>query len=150
MCERGCNLAALRDVDRDALAAAHYLPDPLRRRVRHVVEECDRVKRGASLLRDGRDASAVGALMSDSHRSSRDNYQVSIPELDVLAEAAWAAPGCHGARLVGAGFGGCIAALVDDDRAGEVATALTRASAARFGRVPAIHRCRFGDGASVE
>jgi galactokinase len=150
MRERGCDLTALRDVDRDTLAAAEYLPEPLRRRVRHVVEECERVKRGASLLRDGREAEALGALVSDSHRSSRDNYEVSTPELDVLAEAAWGAPGCHGARLIGAGFGGCVAALVDDDRAGEVASAVERAFAARFGRAPAIHRCHIGDGANVE
>jgi galactokinase len=150
MCQRGCSLAALRDVTREALGAADYLPDSLHRRVRHVVEECERVRHGASLLRDGCDAAAIGALMSDSHRSSRDNYEVSIPELDVLAEAAWTAPGCHGARLVGAGFGGCIAALVDDDRAGEVAASVERAFAARFGRAPCVHRCRIADGASVE
>jgi galactokinase len=150
MRERGCDLGALRDVDRDALAAADYLPDPLRQRVRHVVEECERVRNGASLLRAGGDASALGALMSASHRSSRDLYQVSTPELDLLAEAAWAAPGCHGARLVGAGFGGCVAALVDEDRAAEVSAAVERAFAARYGRSPAIHRCRVADGARVE
>jgi galactokinase len=150
MREQGCELAALRDVDRDALDAAGYLPDALRRRVRHVVEECERVKRGGSLLRDGRNARALGALVSESHRSSRDLYQVSIPELDVLAEAAWAAPGCHGARLMGAGFGGCVAALVEDERASDVAAAMELAFAARFGRSATIHRCRIADGASVE
>ena len=87
--------------------------------------------------------------MRASHRSSRDLYQVSLPELDTLAEAAWAAPGCHGARLVGAGFGGCVVALVDVERAGEVATAIERAFDQRFGRVPRIDRCSIADGAAV-
>jgi len=147
--ERGFDLAALRDADAGTLEAAGFLPEALQRRVRHVVEECERVRRGAALLRDGREPAAWGALMSESHRSSRDLYQVSIPELDVLAEAAWSAPGCHGARLVGAGFGGCVAALVDEDRAGEVAATVERAFASRFGHVPQIHRCRIADGAAV-
>jgi galactokinase len=151
------DLVALRDVTPETLEASGFLPDALRRRVRHVVEECARVRHGAALLRDvaaaragaASPAAALGALMSDSHRSSRDLYQVSIPELDVLAEAAWSAAGCHGARLVGAGFGGCVVALVDADRAGAVTAAMERAFAPRFGRAPAIHRCSIGDGAAV-
>ena len=92
---------------------------------------------------------AFGDLMRDSHRSSRDLYQVSLPELDTLAEAAWAAPGGHGARLVGAGFGGCVVALVDADRAGEVKAAMEGAFHARFDRVPRIDRCAIADGAAL-
>jgi galactokinase len=142
-------LGALRDVTPAMLERADSLPDALRRRVRHVVEECARVRRGAELLRDGGAAASIGALMSESHRSSRDLYQVSVPELDVLCEAAWAAPGCHGARLVGAGFGGCVAALVDVGQAPAVTTAIERAFTARFGRTPHVFDCRFGDGAAV-
>jgi galactokinase len=150
-------LAALRDVSPETVAQAGFLPDALQRRVRHVVEECARVRRGAALLRDAattrRDgagtAAALGALMRDSHRSSRDLYQVSIPELDLLAEAAWAAPGCHGARLVGAGFGGCVVALIAADRAPAVAAAMEHAFAARFGRAPVVHRCSITDGAAI-
>jgi galactokinase len=87
--------------------------------------------------------------MRDSHRSSRDLYEVSIPELDSLAEAAWGAPGCHGARLVGAGFGGCVAALVDQGRAAAIAAAMVEAFTARFERAPAVHRCAIDDGAAV-
>jgi galactokinase len=148
-------LRALRDVDRATLDASAHLPDVLRRRVLHVIEECDRVQRGAVLLRgtdrhggDGK-AAAFGALMRDSHQSSRDLYQVSLPELDALAEAAWAAPGCHGAHLVGAGFGGCVVALVEAERAGEVTIAIERAFSARFGRMPRIDRCSTADGAGV-
>jgi len=144
-------IAALRDVTAPLLeASARTLPPLLARRVRHVVEECARVRHGADLLRGGCDAAALGALMRDSHRSSRDLYQVSLPELDVLAEAAWSAPGCHGARLVGAGFGGCVAALHDDAGGAAVAAAMERAFSARFGRRPPLLHCRFADGASVE
>jgi galactokinase len=146
--ERG--LMALRDVAPATLDEAVFLPEVLRRRVRHVIEECERVRRGAALLRDtADDAGALGRLMRDSHRSSRDLYQVSIPELDALAEAAWAAPGCHGARLVGAGFGGCLVALVDEALAATVAATMVSAFRARFGRAPEIHRCAIDDGAAV-
>ncbi|HVR28115.1 MAG TPA: galactokinase [Thermoanaerobaculia bacterium] len=147
--EASPELGALRDVTPAMLEAAVTLPDVLRRRVRHVVEECARVRRGADLLRGRCDAGALGELVRDSHRSSRDLYQVSSPELDTLAEAAWSAPGCHGARLVGAGFGGCVAALVDEAAQGEVADAITRAFGARFGREPRFLDCRFGAGAGL-
>jgi len=157
--ERHPALTALRDVDRATLEDASYLPETLRRRVRHVVEECERVRHGASLLRaaagastaggTARTAGAVGELMRASHASSRDLYDASIPELDVLAEAAWSADGCHGARLMGAGFGGCVAAWVEGERAHEVAAAMARAFARRFERIPAISRCRFENGAAL-
>jgi galactokinase len=148
--EHGRDVAALRDVDGATLDAADFLPPALRRRVRHVVEECERVRRGAGLLRADCGPAVFGPLMSESHRSSRALYEVSIPELDVLAETAWSTRGCHGARLVGAGFGGCVAALVDAERADEVATALQRAFTERCGRAAAVHRCRIDDGAAVE
>jgi galactokinase len=147
--ERRPDLRALRDVDRATLDAADSMPDALQRRALHVVEECERVRRGADLLRERRDAASFGALMRDSHASSRDLYQVSLPELNTLAEAAWTAPGCHGARLVGAGFGGCVVALVDAERAGEVTSSIERAFESRFGRVPRIDRCWIADGAGV-
>jgi galactokinase len=145
------DLAALRDVTPAMLDGADFLPDVLRRRVRHVVEECARVHRGEALLREADEAAtALGVLMRDSHRSSRDLYQVSSPELDLLAETAWATAGCHGARLVGAGFGGCIAALVDEERSAAIARALEEAFTTRFGRPPLVHPCAIADGATVE
>ena len=148
--ERRPDLRALRDVDRATLDAARTptrcAAPPRAPRGRGVRARAAR--RRAAARRAMRPA-AVGALMSDSHRSSRDLYQVSMPELDTLAEAAWAAPGCHGARLVGAGFGGCVVALVDAERAGDVAAAIERAFDRRFARVPRIDRCSIADGAGV-
>ena len=87
--------------------------------------------------------------MGQSHRSSRDDYDVSIEELDVLAEAAAGADGCFGARLTGAGFGGCVTAITSEDAADRVREQTAVAFERRFGRRPEIHTCRAGDGAGV-
>ena len=84
----------------------------LRRRARHVVSENARVAAFAELLRLG-DAPAAGALMSASHASLRDDMEVSTLAVDRLVERLTATPGVHGARLTGAGFGGCVVALAD-------------------------------------
>ena len=81
------------------------------RRARHVVSECARVAESVRVLRQG-DLAAFGRLLDASHRSLRDDYEVTGPELDALAEAAWQAPGCLGSRMTGAGFGGCTVSLV--------------------------------------
>jgi galactokinase len=102
-----------------------------------VVEECRRTRRAAAALRDG-NLAEVGRSMRRSHESSRDLYEVSVAELDVLAEAAWTTPGCHGARFSGAGFGGCVAALVEAEAAGRVGEAMRETFEGRFGRRPAV------------
>jgi len=102
---RKLNVQALRDV-RDP-AAVETLPDPLRRRARHVVLENARVLEAAQ----GVSPERFGELMNASHDSLRDDYEVSIPELDRLVDALRAAPGVLGARLTGAGFGGATVAL---------------------------------------
>lgn len=86
------------------------LPDPLDRRVRHVVSENARVLRTVDALRLG-DLEGIGALLDASHASLRDDYEVSSPELDLLVAIAQAQPEILGARLTGAGFGGSIVAL---------------------------------------
>jgi galactokinase len=112
-CERAAEILgvrALRDVtDLDA-ALAKLDDEELRMRTRHVVTENDRVLRTVAALRAGRPAE-VGPLMSASHASLRDDYEVSVPQLDVAAAAAEAA-GALGARMTGGGFGGCVLALV--------------------------------------
>lgn len=97
--------AAVADLDR--------LDDPLaRRRARHVVTENERVRQFAAALRAGH-LRGAGALMAASHASLRDDYEVSTPVLDALVERLLTAPGVHGARLTGAGFGGCVVALTE-------------------------------------
>ncbi|HET7488359.1 MAG TPA: galactokinase family protein [Acidimicrobiales bacterium] len=98
----------LRSADRDAVEA---IADPvLRRRARHVVSENARVRACAACLRAG-DAAGAGRLMTESHASLRDDFEVSTPGLDALVERLLALDGVYGARLTGAGFGGCVVAL---------------------------------------
>ncbi len=89
------------------------IPDPaLRRRARHVGSESQRVRDFARALREG-DPRSAGVLMSDSHRSLRDDFEVSTPRLDELVDRLQSTPGVLGARLTGAGFGGCAVALAE-------------------------------------
>ncbi|TRO46599.1 galactokinase, partial [Candidatus Bathyarchaeota archaeon] len=87
------------------------LPDLILRRCRHVVEENARVLDAANAMEAG-DAEGLGALMDASHESLRVDYEVSGAELDALVEAAREIPGTLGARMTGAGFGGCTVNLV--------------------------------------
>ena len=87
--------------------------------------------------------------MIASHQSSRDLYEVSIRELDTLAESAWSVAGCHGARLSGAGFGGCVTALVDRDAVGRLIETMTRAFRDGFDREPETLVCRIAGGAGL-
>ncbi|MEM7584861.1 MAG: galactokinase [Acidobacteriota bacterium] len=143
------NATALRDVTpRDFELTSHHLPMELRRRARHAVEECQRTRSAAAALGHG-DLAAFGALMRQSHLSSRDLYEVSIPELDVLAASAWGAEGCHGARLTGAGFGGCVTVLCDAAAVDAVKQAMADAFEGAFDRRPEVFECAVADGAAV-
>ena len=128
---RKLGVAALRDVVDPA--AVEQLPEPLRRRARHVVLENLRVLEAAQ----GVSAERFGALMNASHESLRDDYEVSIPELDQLVAALRAAPGVFGARLTGAGFGGATVALCRAGSALQAAQAAlsTYNKAGRQGRI---------------
>jgi galactokinase len=112
---------ALRDVDPAGLdAALARLADGVqRRRVRHVVTENERVRRAVDALRAGRVAD-LGPLLTASHASLRDDYEVTVPQLDVAVDAALAA-GALGARMTGGGFGGCVLALLPTGAAAEQA-----------------------------
>lgn len=142
-------MTALRDVSIDDLAClGHLLPESLQRRVRHVVTEIARVLDGVEALRAG-DLKAFGVAVNASHVSSRLNYESTIFELDILAEAAWAVEGCYGARLSGAGFGGCTLSLVHSEAIGQFKRHVSAAYAAAVGREPTIYVCRTANGADV-
>ncbi len=130
------------------LADLSCLDGVARRRLRHVVTENERVRRFAAALATG-DLQAAGLLLDESHASLRDDYEVSVPELDLLAELARAA-GAHGARLLGAGFGGAVLALGDADGAGEVARRVEEAYGRRAGRAARSVIVRASAGARVE
>jgi galactokinase len=99
----------------------------------------------ADALRGG-DVAQVGELMRACHVSLRDDYEVSSPELDALAEAAWEVEGCYGARLTGAGFGGCTVSLVAQDAVDDFETHVSKAYEDAFERKPDIYACRVADG----
>ncbi|MET7877964.1 galactokinase [Micromonospora profundi] len=128
---RALGVPALRDVTVDQLdAALARLDDEVtRRRVRHVVTEDQRVLDTVALLRAGR-VRDIGPLLTASHVSMRDDFEITVPEIDTAVEAALAA-GALGARMTGGGFGGCVLALVDAGRAEAVATAVRTAYAER-------------------
>ena len=86
--------------------------ETVRMRARHVVTECDRVREAVDALRRD-DRALLGALMTGSHRSLRDDFEVSTPKLDRVVDRLLRVPGVHGARLTGAGFGGCVVAIAD-------------------------------------
>ncbi|MBI3818515.1 MAG: galactokinase [Planctomycetes bacterium] len=109
----GLQIDALRDLSMDELLKYKNTLDPLlARRAIHVVSEIERTRSGVESLRRG-DLAAFGEQLIQSHASCRDYYEVSSPELDALVEAACSVHGALGARLTGAGFGGCCVAVVD-------------------------------------
>jgi galactokinase len=133
---------ALRDVDQASLDVAMAkvaggLGETTARRVRHVVTENARVEEFVKLLSEGLRLPDAGRLMLASHRSLRDDFEVSSEELDAAVEAAVAA-GAHGARMTGGGFGGSAIALIDTDRLDDVRKSVLDAFAARGFREPAF------------
>lgn len=107
-CERAASIiGGLRSCSIGDLDA---IDDPgIRRRARHVITECGRVSEAVTALRSD-DVATLGELMNASHRSLRDDFEVSTPAVDALVDHLAALPGVHGARVTGAGFGGCVVA----------------------------------------
>lgn len=120
---RRLGVRSLREVD--DLATTESLPEPLRRRVRHVITENARVLQAVQCT----DAAKFGVLMNASHASLRDDYAVSVPELDRLVAMLQAHPRVYGARLTGAGFGGACVALCAPDGLQRVAHEVLKAYA---------------------
>lgn len=125
-----------------------YLPEEEFKRARHVIYECARVIRAERMLSEG-DAKGFGSLMFASHNSLRDHFEVSIPELDTLVKLAAQLPGCLGARLTGAGFGGCTVNLVEMDLVEEFIQGLQDGYFQTTGKIPLVYVCHASQGARV-
>ncbi len=139
-------IRALRDVSLDDLKQLRaHLPEIIYRRALHVVTGQMRVLYAAKALRRG-DLVTVGTLMKACHASLRDYYEVSSPELDRLTGAACEVAGCYGARLTGAGFGGCIVALVAAGAVPDFEAHVSAVYEAAFGRRPVVYVCHSADG----
>ncbi|MGE5246546.1 MAG: galactokinase [Betaproteobacteria bacterium] len=143
------DVAALRDVDAALLARARdRMDDEAFRRASHVVAENGRPAAMAERL-GARDLAGAGRLMHDSHASLRDLYEVSCPELDAMVTAAERQPSCYGARLTGAGFGGCAIALVASAQADDFVAAVEREYARDTGRTGTLFVVQPSDGAHL-
>ena len=142
-------IRALRDVTPEQFYAhADQLPPVVRKRAQHIVEECARVDEAIDKLEAG-DAQGFGQLMYAGHASLRDLYEVSCPELDVLVKAASEIPGCLGARLTGAGFGGCTVNLVEEDQSQDFIRQLKEKYQQATGKSADVYLCRASQGPQV-
>lgn len=116
------------------------------KRSRYIVLECARMDKALEVL-SRQDASEFGALMKETHIGLRDDYEVSCPELDAMAEIAWELPGCYGSRLTGAGFGGCTVSLVQREKAEQFEASLKDEYLKRTGKNAEVYICEAVGGA---
>lgn len=152
-CERAAEILgvrALRDVDEATLARrADELAPTLLKRARHVTSENARTVFAAEALDEG-DVATFGRLMNASHASLRDDFEVSRMELDVMASLAQSHSACYGARMTGAGFGGCVVALVSANGLDDFTRTVGDQYRLEVGLAATIHACSAASGASIE
>jgi galactokinase len=157
-CEQGVELlkqvvpdiTSLRDVTIDQFEKhAHLLPEPIRSRCRHVVTENDRTLKAAENLRAG-DTAEFGRLMLASHRSLRDDYEVSCRELDIMVELATRQDGVAGARMTGGGFGGCTVNLVRESAIDSFSAAVMQGYRERTGIEGTVYVVEADEGVREE
>ena len=142
-------IKALRDVTLEQFEGRRgELDEASVRRARHVISENERTVAAAEAMRRG-DAAGLGELMDASHESLRDDFEVSSPGLDIMVECARRREECLGARMTGAGFGGCAVALVPEEKAAEFAAAVAGEYLGETGNKPAVYVCRATNGAEV-
>ena len=154
-CERAVQLLrkkkpdvrALRDFDIDDLNLFEDLPEPESRRARHVITENERTLEAAQALRSN-DAGKLGKLMVESHKSLRDDFEVSCRELDIMFELALNQDAVTGARMMGGGFGGCTINLVSRDSIETFKDRMVRGYKQATGLVPTVSIVQPDDGVS--
>ena len=141
---------ALRDVTMNVFQSRAGELDPVVcKRARHVISENERTVSAVAAMTNG-DAAALGQLMNTSHDSLRDDFEVTNHELNVIVDVARQQAGCFGARMTGAGFGGCAVALVAAPQAQTFAARVAEGYARKCGRQPAIYVTLATAGASLE
>lgn len=151
-CERAARffgVRALRDVDLDTLERKGGKLESLTlRRARHVVSENQRVLQAVEAMRRD-DAAELGQYLNQSHESLRLDFEVTNEALNQIVECAQAQPGCYGARMTGAGFGGCAVALVDSESTAAFVEAVRNCYLKKSGQAAQIYVCRPSNGAEV-
>lgn len=141
-------VASLRDISVEEFSLRQYELDPvIRKRSRHVLTENRRVLAAAQALQSGK-LSRFSELMKEAHASMRDDYEASCEELEILVKAAWSQKGVAGARLTGAGFGGCTINLVDSQMVRDFCARITRTYFQTTGLEPVILVCSAEEGLS--
>jgi len=142
-------ISALRDVSEEQLEQYKTdLPETIFHRCRHVIAENARTLSAAKALRSG-EISKFGELMYDSHRSLRDDYEVSCVELDIMVELASQFQGTYGARMTGGGFGGCTINLVEKAKVEDFKSDISRSYEKKTGIRPEIYVTSAADGAGA-
>jgi galactokinase len=142
------DIQALRDVTvNDLERCGHNLNEVIDKRCRHVITENARVMEATAALERG-DLDAFGDLMAQSHRSLRDDYEVSCAELDTMVNLATKIEGVFGARMTGGGFGGCTINLVEADSVAEFKRTVARGYELATGLAPEIFVCAAASGAA--
>jgi galactokinase len=139
-CERACALLGvgqLRDLGLADLPRVEALPEPYRRRARHVVTEDERVGQAVAAMRTG-DLARLGELFYASHASMRNDYEVSVPEIDLIVDLARADAAVYGARLTGGGFGGSVVMLARRGEGRASAERIAAEYARRSGGAPKV------------
>lgn len=138
-CEKACEIlgiSQLRDIDAKTLEEKN-LADPFARRARHVVTENERVHAAVNAIKNG-ELEKLGKLFLESHKSMRDDYQVSVSEIDLLVELCTANKDCYGARLTGGGFGGSIVAIAKKGHGARISEAVVTEYQKRTGTTATI------------
>ena len=139
----------LRDVARETFdAKAEQLTDLQRRRARHVIYENERVLAAMQAMQQ-HDAETLGKLMYASHVSLRDDFEVSSDELNVIVECARQQPACYGARMTGAGFGGCAVALIRADAGEDFLKQVAEHYQRQTGITPNMYLCQATNGTEL-
>ncbi len=140
---------ALRDVELEMFEQlSSGLDETTHRRALHVITENDRTLQAAEAMRRG-EVCALGVLMNKSHASLCDDYEVSSDALNAMVESALAHDACYGARMTGAGFGGCAVALIDAEAAESFVRSTAAAYQEKTGHSPALYVCQATNGAEI-
>ena len=145
---RWFGVKALRDVSLDEFKKRSGLSEIVMKRARHIVTENARVLEAVNVMKTG-NVKRLGELFNASHNSLRDDFEVTNEALNQIVECAQEQPSCYGARMTGAGFGGCAVALVQEENTTEFTNAVSTAYKQRSGLDASVYVCKASEGASV-
>jgi galactokinase len=145
---RWYGVKALRDVSVDDLKRESGLSEVVMKRARHIVTENARVLEAVQVMKAG-NVKRLGELFNASHASLRDDFEVTNEALNQIVECAQEQSSCYGARMTGAGFGGCAVALVQEEKSQEFAKAVSAAYRQKSGLDASVYVCKASEGASI-